>query len=553
VATVIDSLIVQLGLDPKQFQAGANKVTETSNKTKKQLAADAKAIEDSGKQAAQFFGRMKAEALGFFAVVLGSVGLAEFTKQTIDMNANISRLSRNLGISTEALSRWEGAVREVGGAAGDADSSLQSITSLVEQLKFTGTADSQKIGILTRLGIGPADLKDSNALLLKLAGQFQKMNPADAQYLGQGLGLSPAMINLLEQGPERVRRYLGEATALTKQQAQAAEEAQEKIRAMQQRYQELGNRILTDFLPVLERVVGWLNKFATWGEQHPRLIEAGFVVITGAVTGMGVAAAIAAANFLNLARAIVAATTAGGGAGAAAAGAAAEGGAVAAGAGGLAVAAAALLGGIGGAAIPTRLGDSSRYDKSGRIKGGKVNTEWAAGIASQMGLNIGEIAGLYAESGLDPTRVNPKSGAFGIGQWLGKRLAGLKAFAAQRGTSIDNLATQLAYYKLETSGATGDAGARRAGQIDKTGSPIDALTATIGLYERPAPGAEYAGDIQRGLAFLKTHGGSSSTSTVHIGAVHIQTAATDADGIAKSIKPALENNSLITQADTGMQ
>lgn len=49
------------------------------------------------------------------------------------------------------------------------------------------------------------------------------------------------------------------------------------------------------------------------------------------------------------------------------------------------------------------------------------------------------------ESTLDPKAVNPGGGASGLGQWLGSRLTGLKAFARKRGTSWQNPATQLLF------------------------------------------------------------------------------------------------------------
>lgn len=49
------------------------------------------------------------------------------------------------------------------------------------------------------------------------------------------------------------------------------------------------------------------------------------------------------------------------------------------------------------------------------------------------------------ESTLDPKAVNPDGGASGLGQWLGSRLTGLKAFARKRGTSWANPATQLLF------------------------------------------------------------------------------------------------------------
>src|SRR5699024_4490726 len=46
---------------------------------------------------------------------------------------------------------------------------------------------------------------------------------------------------------------------------------------------------------------------------------------------------------------------------------------------------------------------------------------------------------------LDPTAVNPSSGAFGIAQWMGSRKAGLDAFAKKEGKKNTDLDVQLDY------------------------------------------------------------------------------------------------------------
>lgn len=63
------------------------------------------------------------------------------------------------------------------------------------------------------------------------------------------------------------------------------------------------------------------------------------------------------------------------------------------------------------------------------------------------GLNNNQIAGIMGniqqESNFDSTATNSSSGAYGIFQWLGSRKSELQKFAKARGTSSDDLMTQL--------------------------------------------------------------------------------------------------------------
>jgi hypothetical protein len=65
---------------------------------------------------------------------------------------------------------------------------------------------------------------------------------------------------------------------------------------------------------------------------------------------------------------------------------------------------------------------------------------------------IGVIDVLRAESGLDPTALNPKEGAYGIAQWTEGRKANLYAYAQQQHEPVDSLRLQLKFllHELET-------------------------------------------------------------------------------------------------------
>jgi hypothetical protein len=63
----------------------------------------------------------------------------------------------------------------------------------------------------------------------------------------------------------------------------------------------------------------------------------------------------------------------------------------------------------------------------------------------------GIVAGLMGESGknLNPTIVNPTSGAYGVAQWLGGRMKNLKEFAATKGKPFSDFMVQLEFIALE--------------------------------------------------------------------------------------------------------
>jgi hypothetical protein len=94
----------------------------------------------------------------------------------------------------------------------------------------------------------------------------------------------------------------------------------------------------------------------------------------------------------------------------------------------------------------------------------------AAGIAGNLG----------QESSLNPNAINPKSGAFGLAQWLGPRKESLQQFAQQQGSYASDPGTQLDFIHHELN--TTEKRARDA--LMKAQSPAEAAVAFSNKFER---------------------------------------------------------------------
>lgn len=107
----------------------------------------------------------------------------------------------------------------------------------------------------------------------------------------------------------------------------------------------------------------------------------------------------------------------------------------------------------------------------------------------------GVAAGMWAESKFDANAVNPTSGAFGIGQWLGPRKKALFKKYGPRPT----LQQQLEFMAWELKG--GDHG---GAAVLKQQNASGALDAYIRKFMRPAAGDETTGDLARGAQYLSS-------------------------------------------------
>lgn len=142
---------------------------------------------------------------------------------------------------------------------------------------------------------------------------------------------------------------------------------------------------------------------------------------------------------------------------------------------------------------PLDLGGPIGGDPGGPIAPANTVEAFLQGVGLTPDQARGVAAGIWAESRMDPNAVNPTSGAFGIGQWLGSR----KAELFRRYGSRPTLGQQLEFLAWELAG--GDHGGKHVLAQTTAAGTLDAY---IRRFMRPAAGAETAGDLERGARYL---------------------------------------------------
>lgn len=268
--TVLDSLIVQLGLDVKDLQEGQKKMSAALQKARDDSKSVADQIEENGKRAAEFFTRLRNEAIALFAAFAGFRSIEELTRHLGQADAAVHRLSSNMGIGARTLNTYENAVEAIGGTAQDANQSIQSLVNSFEEIKFTGT--SANAGVLRYLGLSPQDLNNIPRALDKIHTAFMRMRPQEAQYLGTQLGFTPEFTYLLRQ--QNYRQLLEEAGfgAGTEQDFAEAQKRYTAWVVLQQKFSNMWRRVLTDISPIVEKVLTFFDelykKNKAWIDQH---------------------------------------------------------------------------------------------------------------------------------------------------------------------------------------------------------------------------------------------------------------------------------------------
>jgi hypothetical protein len=217
--TVLDSFTIELGLDPRQFTEGERDAMAAFKKTQEAALAYGKDVEMHAGRLADLFSVAKAGAIGLVGAFAGGE-IAGFINNVANMDATTGRLAHSLGQSTENLSKWEGMVRMVGGSAGDAQRVFAGVTDAINNyMATTGLPPPALISLFNRTGVGMNQfMQNPNAAWDKISafasGENQRQPGMGRWWLQQIPGMTEAFMNLLLQGPERMRQMREEISRL---------------------------------------------------------------------------------------------------------------------------------------------------------------------------------------------------------------------------------------------------------------------------------------------------------------------------------------------------
>ena len=263
--TVIDSLVVTLGLDPSGFTKGQKEAAEALIKTRDNANAVAKDMEAKGKQAAAFFSQVKNEALGLIGVLLGAQGLESFVRQTTTSLVAMGNAARNIGMPIGELNAFGMMVERHGGNAAAAAASFQKLTDAANNFAILGQG-SQYASVMTMLQLNPgAKGTDVYSALLKYASEHNNARGIqETRTYGQMLGLDEGTMNtLLDQakgGVAQFRKEMAESMSLgvrTPEMAEAMKQLTHDWQALSQAVGHFGDVFSTDVQPYLSGFLKW--------------------------------------------------------------------------------------------------------------------------------------------------------------------------------------------------------------------------------------------------------------------------------------------------------
>jgi len=597
-ATILDALIVTLGLDTSGYtrgvseadkvgkkladgqEANAKKSAEATKKASNEQLVQRKKEQEAAKKLADQYSSVRFEIMGMAAGIatIAGAGLAA----TIGGLSQLSAASHNLGMDAHELDAWHMSVKKMGGDPAEFDAFAAKVSKLKTDLKerHPDKEDSIFATELQKFGVNKDDLASGNMknILSAIAKSQEGKNKSDIfNDLQTFLHLGPTMIQMLQDGKKGFEGLYDEADKLSQVTQKNVDEAQKADQAWNQFKSTIGQTgatIFTKLSPALTEGTKLLKDFNDAMASHPAETAAGTVV--AGVGGVVAAKAAAKAVFGKAVSAV-------------------GGGAAEAGAGAAAVGETSLLG-VAATGLMRWIGPAALMLHSGELNAGedeKMNKMWAARDKSAKSGDTEDVAAiakrlqdkyhvpasvqlaqykLESNSGKrmpvgsnNPFGIKAKSGQAYVEAETNEFIDGRMQRVVQKFAKFDTIAEAFEAHAKLLATSPAYAGARA--HADDPNAFADALTGKYatdpqygsklksimnsGKVPSLAPMIAAANRAMYGRPDKQASASNKIDTTINTLNVYANNAK-DGTAIAASMKTALNNNGLITGAMTGM-
>lgn len=233
-ATVIDTLFLELGIDSSKFSGEAakaekqydrlersvakvEKAEKTAVKTTKESAeARRKSVVDTQKADAAMQGLLKTvnasikSFAAFTGLLLGASGLSKLATDAAKANRELDTTAKNLGMARKELSAWQGVAEMAGESAGGMSGYMKTLSGDMQSLIMMG--DTSVLPYFNALGVSLLDstgkARKLDDVMLDLADRFSTMDRRQAYTLAQQMGIDDGTFNTLSRGRAEMQRML---------------------------------------------------------------------------------------------------------------------------------------------------------------------------------------------------------------------------------------------------------------------------------------------------------------------------------------------------------
>lgn len=311
-ATVIDTLFLELGIDSSKFSGEAAKAEKQYDRlersvskvekaeknaaktTKENSEARRKSVVDTQKADVSMQGLLKtvnASIKGFAAftgLLLGASGLSKLALDAAKANRELDTTAKNLGMARKELSAWQGAAEMAGESAGGMSSYMKTLSGDMQSLIVMG--DTSVLPYFNALGVSLLDstgkARKLDDVMLDLADRFSTMDRTKAYTLAQQMGIDEGTFNTLSRGRAEMQRMLDiqrEMYHSSEADIENSRKLTEARAVLNAQWESLKLMIGNDLIPAVTFLTEVASKFVGFLVKHEHVTKGVFLGIATAI------------------------------------------------------------------------------------------------------------------------------------------------------------------------------------------------------------------------------------------------------------------------------
>ncbi|MCW9309462.1 lytic transglycosylase domain-containing protein [Klebsiella pneumoniae] len=288
-ATVIDALLITLGLDTSDFRKGQKDVSDDLKKQREDAKKTAKEMAEQGKKAASFFSSIKTELLALTGVTVTAGGLMSLVKNTTSSLMDLSVQAKALGMTAKELDGVGKAAEAAGSSVEKINAALQGFQSAKEQAK-SGVYNTPVAEAAIRLNSFTHDsfnVRDDSVqtTFRKILESARKVTDPDIRrQILQSVGIDDAVNQRNQEGQflpdvDRLTKSSGITDASTK----GAKEFTAAWAELNQNLETTKNQFYTFLIPYVRDFNVVLRDLSNWMKSHPEEMKQKVDAFFGAI------------------------------------------------------------------------------------------------------------------------------------------------------------------------------------------------------------------------------------------------------------------------------
>ena len=288
-ATVIDALLITLGLDTSDFRKGQKDVSDDLKKQREDAKKTAKEMAEQGKKAAAFFGSIKTELLALTGVTVTAGGLMSLVKNTTSSLMELSVQAKAFGMTAKELDGVGKAAEAAGSSVEKINAALQGFQSAKEQAKSgvyntPVTEAAIRLNSLTHDSFNVRDDSVQTTFRKILESARKVTDPDIRRQILQSVGIDDAVNQRNQEGQflpdvDRLTKSSGITDASTK----GAKEFTAAWAELNQSLETTKNQFYTFLIPYVRDFNVVLRDLSNWMKSHPEEMKQKVDAFFGAI------------------------------------------------------------------------------------------------------------------------------------------------------------------------------------------------------------------------------------------------------------------------------